>query len=267
MLDGKEPFFAVINDMEPHLRYEPPEALAAKFVRGTPTAKEIDEARLFQYPDTTGYCLGVVDVPLATIDLLSDLYDAEIAALDAEIGRLLDGLRTAGRLDDTIVVICADHGENFGEHHRLGHVLDLHRTLLNVPLLVRFPGRFDGGRTVKDVVRLEDVPPTLLELCGLAPIDGADGASLTGGLAGRLARATMGDQSRHVEEAKQHFPRADFTMFHTTIRSVYDGRWHFLAYSDGREELFDVTADPGETRNAAAEHASELARLRGLLPK
>jgi arylsulfatase A-like enzyme len=259
------PFFLFVNDMESHLPYEPPPAVAARFVQGSPTTAELESARAFNFPWSVGYVLGKTDVPPRKLSLLSDLYDGEIATLDEEIGRLLDGLRAAGVLDDTIVVVCSDHGESLGEHQVLGHLFSMHRSTLHVPLLVRSPGRFDGGSVVDDVVRLEDVAPTLLELCGLAPIDRADGLSLTGGLRGRVARGVFGDQSHAIDQISRAFPDADLSIYRTSIRSAYDGRLHYLRYSTGREELYDVKRDPAEGNDLAPQGGRDLERLRGLL--
>ena len=129
----------------------------------------------------------------------------------------------------------------------------LYRSLLHVPLVIRLPGRFDGGRRVDDLVRLEDVPPTLLTLCGL-PVPEMDGVSLTEPLGGRIARGYFGRAMRYVEEIQRHYPNVDPSVFDRTIQSVYDGRWHYIATSDGGVELFDVDADPAELHNLALEN-------------
>jgi arylsulfatase A-like enzyme len=264
---GGKPFFLFVNDMEPHLPYEPPPAVAARFVQGSPPPPELEAARAFNFPWSVGYTLGRTEVSPRKLSLLSDLYDGEIAALDDEIGRLLDGLRGAGVLDDTIVVVCSDHGESLGEHKVIGHLFSMHRSTLHVPLLVRYPGAFDGGSAVDEVVRLEDVAPTLLELCGVAPIDGADGASLTGGLRGRVARGVFGEQTHAMDQIARAFPGADLSIYTTSMRSVFDGRLHLIRHSTGRDELYDVRRDPGEVNDLAPQGGPDLERLRGLLPE
>ncbi len=264
----KKPFFLFVNDMEPHLPYTPPDAFARRFLPADAKADEVAEAETFQFPASVGFVLGQVPASARKVALMSDLYDAEIATLDDAVGRLLDGLAAADLLKNTVVVVCADHGENLGEHGCLGHFQSLHRTTLHVPLVVRFPGKFDGGRSVADVVRLEDVPPTLLELCGLPPMKDVDGASLLHDLSGRAARAVQGEQSRVVPEMKKAFPGAPEAAFETlkkSIRSVYDGRFHLVRDSAGREEMFDVRADPGETRNLVGADGEDLHKMRKLL--
>ena len=260
-----KPFFLFINDMEPHLPYAPPREVAARFVQGSPSADELESARIFNYPWSVGYTLGRTEVPPRRLALLGDLYDAEIATLDAELGKLFDGLQAAGVLDHTVVVVCADHGENLGEHKRLGHLLSMHRTTLHVPLFVRYPGKFDGGRTVQDVVRLEDVAPTLLDICGLPVPKELDGVTLTRDLAHRTARGLFGEQARAIPEMQIAFPGADLSVFKTSIRSLYDGRFHFILDSTGHAELYDVGADPAESRDLAPAGGPDLQRMRKLL--
>jgi arylsulfatase A-like enzyme len=264
---GGKPFFLFVNDMEPHLPYSPPPEFAAKFVKAGTPADEVAAARAFNFPWSVGYCLGRTVVPPAKLSILSDLYDGEIATLDAEIGTLLDGLKSAGVLDRTVVVVCADHGENLGEHRRMGHLLSMHRNTLHVPLLVRAPGTFDGGKTVGDVVRLEDVMPTILELCGRPVPAGLDGETLAKDLGGRVARGLFGEQSRTIPEMERAFPGADLSIFKTSIRSSYDGRLHYTLDSAGHEELYDVKADPAESKDLAPAGGDDVARMRALLSK
>jgi arylsulfatase A-like enzyme len=129
--------------------------------------------------------------------------------------------------------------------------------------MIRFPGQLDGGRQVDDVVRIEDLFPTILELCGLAAPEGLDGCSLLELASGRIALATYGNPLRdRIERDRPGFRR---TPLGATIRSVYDGRHHLVQYSDGREELYDVQADPGETNDLAPDGGPALSRMRTLI--
>src|SRR5262245_1664861 len=96
-------------------------------------------------------------------------YDAEIAYLDAEVGRLLDSVRERGLWERAVVVLLADHGESLGENdYWFGHGEDLTEALVRVPLLLRVPGRAPGERP--DVVSLVDLRPTLLALATGEPV-------------------------------------------------------------------------------------------------
>jgi arylsulfatase A-like enzyme len=258
-------FFLFINDMEPHLTYDPPAADAAGFLRGSPTPQEIAWGRAYEHPHTTAYCAGAEELTPDRLRLLTDLYDAEIAALDREVGRLLDRLRKTGILDSSIVVVLGDHGEMLGEHHQTSHMYTLYGPARRVPLLVRLPGRFDGGRTVDDLVRVEDVMPTILEACRVAPPEGLDGVSLAHDLKGRISRARHAEDSGAREKMEHDLPGVDVTRLTMSVDAVTDGSWHYLEFGDGRRELYDVAADPAETRNLAAEKPGEAAAMAALL--
>jgi len=265
-----KPFFMFINDMEPHFRYRPPVEYGKRFVvPGTPQFV-VDKVWNMDAEVLLAHNLGLSRIDPSLIRLMSDLYDAEIACLDDAVGDLLDRLRERGILDRTIVVITSDHGENLGEHGFVEHQFSLHRTIRHVPLLVRYPPHFGDGRQVDDVVRLEDLPPTLLELAGIEVPSGLDGASMLRDLGGRVARATLGPREELLERLGPTLSSArGFPGFRARVRAVFDGRYHFLRYSDGREELYDVTADPLETRDLAPRrerHGELMERLRKLIP-
>ena len=109
-------------------------------------------------------------------DALRSIYDMEISYMDQEIGRLFETLASDGKLDQTIVVIVADHGEGLGDHDWWTHGI-LYREQIRVPLIVRVPGQTQGRR-VKSLVRTVDLVPTVLELAGVNPVPDLDGRSL-----------------------------------------------------------------------------------------
>ncbi len=269
-VEERKPFFVYVNDFEPHLPYEPLEEHQRTFVPADVSPELLHLARHFNNPYTIDLNVGLADpVPAPEmLALLPSLYDAEIATVDAEVGAFLDELRADGLLDRTLVVITSDHGENLGDHGLWDHRFSIHRTIRHVPLVLRYPGRLDGGRVVDDVVRLEDVLPTVLEVCGLPPRADVDGVSLLAPTAGRISRASYAAQSDTVQTFRSRHP--DLTQeqerpFHVSQRSVYDGRHDLIVRSDGTLELYDVTADPGETKNLADELPDVVARLRALL--
>jgi arylsulfatase A-like enzyme len=69
------------------------------------------------------------------------MYDAEVAYQDAMLGKFFDRLRQSGQLDNTLVIICADHGEHLGEKQFMGHSLSIYNELIRVPLIIRDPSR------------------------------------------------------------------------------------------------------------------------------
>jgi arylsulfatase A-like enzyme len=111
-------------------------------------------------------------------------YAAEVHYTDAEVGRLLETLESEGFLDNTIVLITSDHGEEFGEHGSIGHSHALHAEVLNIPLSIFFPSGAPTGKAIDIPVSLVDILPTLLDILDL-PARKSDGRSLVPLLEGR----------------------------------------------------------------------------------
>ncbi len=242
-----ERFFLVINDMEPHFPYTPPAEFAARFRSSATPPEAMARARALSYASIFGHNAGVEALSPDVLAAIGDLYDAEIACLDASIGRLVDGFRTAGILDETVIVITSDHGENLGDHGLVDHMFSLHRSIRHVPLVVRYPGRFAPGLVIDDPVRLEDIAPTLLEISGLDVPSDLDGRSLLSRLPGRVALAVAGAPGLFLDRMVKENPgRFDDAPLRADIRARFDGRHHTIRYSDGRTERYDVVTDPGE---------------------
>jgi len=164
-------------------------------------------------------------------------YYAAISFVDYQIGRVLDALESTGQAANTLVLFASDHGEHLGDRDCFGK-RSMHDSASRVPLLLRLPGRFDGGQTCERPVSLVDVAPTLLAACGAdMPSEQLDGVDLAEVLAGRVQREVV--FSQHEEQARG------------TYMAVND-RWkYFYSAADGREMLFDRRTDPHETRDRA----------------
>jgi arylsulfatase A-like enzyme len=179
------------------------------------------------------------------------LYDEEVHFTDAGVGRLLDGLRDAGLAEETLVVLTADHGEEFGERGRIGHTLTLHEELVRVPLILRLPGGDHAGRVVETPVSVVDVAPTVLDLAGFAaPGSAFRGRSLLPSLTSEAA-----DQARRaiLVEVDYEPPPGNKKTFVVHERALVVGR-HKLIRDDlsGRVELYDLVSDPDERDDLAA---------------
>ncbi|MFA6958713.1 MAG: sulfatase-like hydrolase/transferase [Thermoanaerobaculia bacterium] len=199
------PFFAWVHLYDPHAPYVPPEPFRSRFA----------------------------DRP----------YDGEIAAADAQLGRLLAMLDAKGLRKDTIVVVTGDHGEALGEHGELTHGLLLFEPTLRVPLVVSAPLSKPGG-VVREPVSLADLAPTIAALASV-PFGG-------GKLAGR-------DISGAVREGVEPEPATIYSetkypeMFGwSALAAIRSGGAKLIA-STGRH-MFDLTTDPGETRDVVDQH-------------
>ena len=181
-------------------------------------------------------------------------YDDDIAEADRQVGRLLDGLREART--QTLVVLTADHGEAFGEHGEISHSVFTYDTTLRVPLLIA-GARLPAGRLIDTPVSLVDVAPTIASLAGLPSFDG-DGKVLSTS----DPRFPPPDPRSPISDlrplyAESFAPLLDFGW--SPLRTIRRGGWKYIAAP--KPELYDLTGDPGETRNLAAAQPARAADL------
>ena len=168
-------------------------------------------------------------------EYLESLYDGEIRYTDEVIGRLLASLEAIGFLDNAVVVVTSDHGEEFGEHGGVLHGGKLFEELLHVPLIISGAG-IDRGIVDPSLVSLVDIAPTLLSLAGLEIPDAMEGRSVFD----RPASEQFQDQRVFAQYGDQ-------------LYCVRTPRWKLIQRtSNQRVKLFDLHRDPGEQRNLSA---------------
>lgn len=168
-------------------------------------------------------------------------YDAEIAFVDAEAGRLVERIRTDS--PRAIITVVADHGESLGEHGEKTHGVFLYQGTIRVPFLIEAPGALPKGVRVETPVSLVDLLPTVLRLAGVDPPAGVEGADL-----GPLIRG-KGAPSRPVY-AESYLPRLQFRFSELTLLR----RGALKLVDAPSPELFDLRQDPGESRNLHGGH-------------
>jgi arylsulfatase A-like enzyme len=175
-------------------------------------------------------------------------YDGEIAAADAEVGKVLDALRQAGRWERTLVVVTSDHGESLGEHgYYFDHGENLFDPTLRIPLIVSAPGARRGARS-EALASTLDLVPTILDAVKVSYPPDLAGRSLLGAVQGR------------AEGWDRVFARSD-----RGLTASLDRRHKVVATpaDEGpRLALYDRTADPAETRDLAPAQPDELRRQR-----
>jgi arylsulfatase A-like enzyme/uncharacterized membrane protein YbhN (UPF0104 family) len=183
------------------------------------------------------------------------LYRGEIAHLDGNFGQLLAKLEALGLYDDSVIVLVADHGEEFLDHGGFWHGLTLYEEQIHVPLLVKWRKGAPLGPAATNAIpaRLIDVAPTLLARAG-APVPPAmQGLDLAGDLAARS------ETQRMVFSEENHEGNV--------LRALRSERWKWIEANAGNprglpeRELFDVAADPGERANLAEQEPGTLAEL------
>ncbi|MSR46932.1 MAG: DUF1501 domain-containing protein [Planctomycetes bacterium] len=244
---GGAPWFAHVQWMETHAPYRP-RAEHRVFEGAREQADVPASARHLFLPFTRAQPL-----PPAELDALNATYDACIHEVDAEVGALLKSLETRDLLDSTLVIVTADHGEEFYDHGGFGHGHSLHRELLHVPMILRAPELLPAGRRVASQVRSLDLLPTLLELlavelpAGAPPLDGESLLSL-------LRRAPSEASGASAESApRPAFASVEWGGSHAF--ATRDGTRTVIVARDGSDErilAFDPTADPREQHDLAA---------------
>lgn len=187
--DESAPWFLFGHYFDPHYDYVPPAEFAERF---DPEYDGSIDAREFHTSQAISQVQPSTQNPFRRKRVASDrdwqhvlaLYDAEIAWTDSQLARVIDAVEARGELDNTIIVVVADHGDEFFEHGHLGHRLNLYEESTRVPLVVRYPKRFDPGTRVELPVAAYDAFSTVLEAVG-APPASVTSVSLTERVAGR----------------------------------------------------------------------------------
>ena len=193
-VDGAAPFFLSLHSVDPHAPYTG-RADEPRFAGAYGGPIDGSVASLVK-ADKGGYAWTDADRQHVV-----DLYDEDVRFNDRQLGVLCAELERRGLLQDTLLVIVADHGEEFWEHGRLGHGHEsLHAELTHIPLVMSWPAGLPAGRRVAGLARAIDILPTLAELCGLPPVPGVDGRSLVGVVRGENGEDGVSGSARGETE-------------------------------------------------------------------
>ncbi len=250
-----EDFFLFLHYWDAHIPYLPPPPFIDRFTADS--VGRIDPLIMEQLRSRPTYPLFKCNLYdhldwIPNLQYVKDLYDAEVAYLDYEIGRLFVHLKETGVLDDTIVVLFSDHGEVMTEHDAWFDHTGLYDSVTHVPLIIWSP-KVVAPQRVDAMVQLVDVMPTVLELLGRPQVDGLDGRSLVPVLRGE--RTTHRDAVM-LSECTWQAKRAVRTSEWKYIRCYDPG-----VYAAAPCELYHLSEDPGEQVNVAREFPQIVAQL------
>jgi arylsulfatase A-like enzyme len=244
------PFFVFLNYYDAHEPFMPPPPYETMF--GTTDART--------NPDFSPR----EDWSESEIRQERDAYDGSIAYLDQHLGSLFEQLQARGLLENTLVVITSDHGEEFNEHRIMGHGYNLYLTSLHVPLVIIYPGHAPADKVVHEPVDLQALSATIIDLLNLNGDPRLPGESLarhwstSSGGAEKL-EAPLLSELNFAPGLPASFPVSKGDM-----KSLIMGRYHYIKNGDGSEELYDFETDPAEQSNLIGSGAGQAtaARLR-----
>jgi arylsulfatase A-like enzyme len=261
------PWFAYVHAMEPHLPYAPS--------RGDAEAMGFPKGAAFDAPPKYVGILPFTTTPAPDPAYLSKLvaqYDGEIRGWSRGFGALVAALKARGRLDDTVIVLVSDHGEEFHEHGGWTHGHSLHREVMQVPLVVRLPDALGAdatasrGRVVHGTATLLDVLPTLLDVCGVRYPKGAEPSRIGRSLAPELVPSAGEKRSDFVPSSRPIL--GEVTVSPVSIRSLRDGRWVLIRAEDPlhtAKSLYDDVSDPRHERDRMEAQMIVASEMDGLL--
>lgn len=232
------PIFALFHTYEVHSPYAPPAGFERLFGEYSGEIEPTNEA-LTAIQGKASKVLKNSD-----FDYLEALYDGGIRYTDQILGDLFSALEETGFLDNAVVIITADHGEEFGEHGGVLHGGKLYEELLHVPLIV-FGTGVEQGVVDPGMVSLVDVAPTILSAAGLPIPERMEGRDLLG------------------DPPPAAWPeRRIFAQYGSQLYCVRTPRWKLIYRPAGeRAQLFDLRHDPSERRNLVRKSPEMAAKL------
>ena len=234
-----KPFFLYLHTLEPHAPYTPPvKWIPPGIDPGLGTAWSLQAMGRIKKPDQP------------VLDDLIALYRAELREADFQLGEFLAALKTRGLYDDCLFLFLSDHGEEFYEHGHRGHSASLYGEVLDVPLLLKLPGKVHAGRKVQQRVQHTELASTITDYLGEPAV--GQGRSL-------LPLLDAGLEPEPVLSYLQVHKAAEFTkiLWYKNLAAVTGEDFRLMrARLDTTRshiplQLFDLTQDPGETNNIA----------------
>jgi len=220
--NGQQKFFCWLHFYDPHAPYAPPREYADKFPNNA-----------------------------------EGLYDGEIAYVDATIGRILEDMEDNGALGKTMIVVCGDHGEAFGEHGEFEHGVFCYEEALRVPLIFYNERLFPKARSLRRRVNLVDVMPTLCDLYAVEIPDSVQGRS--------LVRSLRGDEEKTERTFYVESLYGKEEMNWSPLTGVVAGPYKYLSLP--QPELYDLERDRGEKNNLFLDKNDVARELDGVLKK
>jgi len=236
-------YFLFFNFIEPHLPYMPPKPFDRMFMDEGYSSYSIRKTN----QDHFKFIAKKTEMGPDDFAILRSLYDGEIAYLDTKVKEIFDYLKDLDMFDRTLLIITSDHGENIGEHNLMGHQFCLYDTLLRVPLIIRHPDLFSGGRMENRHIQLQDIYFTILDILDIC-IDRQDARkhSLLNPDYARQIIAEHEVPKFTLACLAKRFPRLRMESLDQMLRCIYSEGMKYIWKSEGKDEMYDILKDPQE---------------------
>lgn len=253
-LQERQPFFLFLHVWDPHRPYTPRRPFSERFVTG----REPNTVN-FSVVIPTSRGKEVYPQEPSGVEYTVAQYDGAVADFDQAFGEIMEEMERLSYVDDTLLILTADHGESLGEHRIYFRHAGAFEPTMHVPLILRYPPRLPKGRRRPQLTEHVDIAPTVLAFAGVKGAKGMAGLDLTD--------VALGEPATTREVAFGHTPNPDLR------RSARTERYKFIQHIKGcpreeawpEEELYDLASDPGENHNLIREQPDIAKRMRGLL--
>ena len=178
---------------------------------------------------------------------------------------MIDCLNNLNLLDNTLLIIIADHGENFGEHQLMGHMYCLYDTLLHVPMIIRYPKLFPPKTKSSQLVQSVDIFPTILDIIGTYSefeehLQGYSLLKQDEGSTRPFAIAELPIKS--LSNTAKKYPGFDWSSYERELKCIRTKRFKYIWSSNGKDELYDIIEDATEENNLIESHHKKAAELK-----
>lgn len=255
--EGKQPFFMFVNFLEPHTPHDPPREYREMFIHDPDRLKrsykltEIYDKLVYQ-DRSLRYMIDPSQLPDKDLKLFNRLYDASLRYGDDRLRELVTHMEDRGLLNNTVVLVLADHGEAMGDDGVFNHILSLRDTLMHVPMTIFTPSVPTTPKRVPDVVSTKNVYDVLTEVMRKQTPPAAEP------MAQRFVALTEGqpviseyypDLSPAHEKLVLDAGLKPNTRFLRFYRAASTADWKYMYFSDDSTALYEIQKDPLELKN------------------
>jgi len=263
--------FFMFMDYSVHWPYDPPKQFLGRLPEGV-TGEDLRNARRDVYELIT-------DMSGKNLTILQSLYNGQVGYFDSCLSQMVGHLKSLDLWDNTLLIVTSDHGDLLGEHGLLTHQFVLYEPLIKVPLIVRFPDLFTGGKRHSGLVQTLDILPMLIDYLSIDRMDvsrevqgksllrlvnGEDQREFT--ISERADWLPSVERSRHrIDYLKKEYPNFDWERYAHEIVALRTERYKYIWSSEGRHELYDLKMDPGEISNVISVETQKASELQGKL--